>query len=116
MTAKLQIHIGKSLIDSKHRVLDAVARYKRGERVIENHVTFESWNALAKVMTDKRYQMLRHLREHPTSSIRALADALGRDYKRVHGDVHALTAAGLVAHDNNIYRAEYDVIQTTVPL
>jgi predicted transcriptional regulator len=116
MSNKLQIHIGGTLQDSKRRVLDAVARSKRGETVSENHLTFENWEALAKVMSGKRQQMLRYLHEHPTSSIRALAKALGRDYKRVHSDVQALSFAGLIERNGKELHADYDTIQATIPL
>jgi len=116
MSHKLHIHIGGSLRDSKRRALSAVARAKRGESVVENHLAFESWEALAKVMTGKRQQLLRHLHQRPASSIRDLARALGRDYKRVHSDVQALTSTGLVERDGNMLHADYDVIQATIPL
>jgi len=116
MSNKLQIHIGGTLRESKRRALDAVARAKRGETVIENHLTFENWESLAKVMTGKRQQLLQHLREHPAPSIRALAKSLGRDYKRVHRDVLALTFAGLVERKGKELHADYDTIQAAIPL
>jgi predicted transcriptional regulator len=71
---------------------------------------------LASVLTDKRHELLRHLRRHPTGSIRALARDLGRDYKRVHGDMKALAAAGLVERDGRVWTADYDEIQTSIRL
>jgi predicted transcriptional regulator len=41
----------------------------------------------------------------------ALARALGRDYKRVHEDVEALVAAGLLDRSEAGLRADYDAIQ-----
>lgn len=37
-----------------------------------------------------------------------LAHALGRDYRRVHEDVEALEAAGLLDRDKEGVRADYD--------
>jgi hypothetical protein len=44
-------------------------------------------------------------------SVLALARALGRDYKRVHEDVEALVAAGLLDRNDAGLRADYDAIQ-----
>ena len=65
-------------------------------------------------MTDKRHELLRYLRANPTRGIRALARALDRDYKRVHGDVRALTAVGLMTEDGGTLRADYDEIRATI--
>ena len=89
---KLDIHVGGTFADTKARILDAIARAKGGETVREDHVTFASWEALARVMTTKRFQLLRHLHVSPEVSVAALARSLGRDYKRVHEDVEALSA------------------------
>lgn len=113
---KLDIHVGGSFEDTNKRVLDAVARAKAGENVSEDHITFESWEALAAVMTTKRFAVLRHLHRQPEVSIAALARSLKRDYKRVHSDVDALANAGLIERDNKGLRAEYDEIRTQIAL
>jgi predicted transcriptional regulator len=42
--------------ETKRRALDAVARAKAGQLAEpENFITFQSWKALASIMTDKRY-------------------------------------------------------------
>jgi len=47
-------------------VLDQAAGEARGEAVEpQDNVTFVSWSGLAAVMTDKRHEILRHLRRHP---------------------------------------------------
>lgn len=56
----------------------------------------------------KRFELLRHVHQHPAKTIRALALTLGRDYRRVHKDVEALEAAGLLDRDKEGMRAEYD--------
>ena len=116
MTTKLDIHVGGSFADSRKRILAAVERARRGEIGGEEHVTFASWDALAAVMTTKRFEVLRHLRRQPERSIAALARALGRDYKRVHEDVEALVGAGLVDRDETGLHTDYDEIRTSIAL
>ncbi len=65
-------------------------------------------------MTDRRYELLRHLHGHPAPSIRALARDLGRDFKRVHADVAALEAIGLIERDEGMLRADYDEIRAAI--
>ena len=113
---RLDIHVGGTFADTKARILDAVARAKRGETVREDHITFASWEALARVMTTKRFQLLRHLHSSPEVSVAALARSLGRDYKRVHEDVEALSAAGLIERGDRGLRADYDEIRTQIAL
>jgi predicted transcriptional regulator len=48
--------------------------------------------------------------------IRALARDLGRDYKRVHDDVSALEAVGLIERKDGTLRADYDEIRTSISL
>ena len=92
----LQIHVGGTFADTEQRVLDAVARHERGEDV---------------VMTANRLELLRHVHRTPPRSVLALARALGRDYKRVHEDVEALVAAGLLDRSDAGLRADYDAIR-----
>ena len=47
--SRLEIHVGGTLEDMKRRVADAVERANRGEVVGEEHVNFESWEALVSV-------------------------------------------------------------------
>ena len=90
-------------------------RAERGKDVHEQHVTFASWEAISSVMTKKRYELLRYLRHHPVPSVAALARDIGRDYKRVHEDVEALTGIGLIERSHGL-RAPFDQIQTTISI
>ncbi|MSO77910.1 MAG: hypothetical protein EXQ87_13540 [Alphaproteobacteria bacterium] len=68
------IIVGGNLDEAIKRVGDALRRLERGERVKpRDNVTFVTWSALASVMTDKRYELLCHLHQHPAS--RLVADA-----------------------------------------
>lgn len=82
----------------------------------EDNLTFVSWEALAKAMTGKRLDLLRHLRRRRAASVAELARRLKRDYKRVHQDVEALEAAGLIARDGRGLSADYAEIRTVIAL
>lgn len=109
--SKLEIHVGGTLKDMKRRVADAVERSKHTEAGPEDHIMFESWDALARVMTAKRIELLRHLHRNPEASIASLARSLKRDYKRVHEDVEALSQAGLIERTSDGLRTGYDEIR-----
>lgn len=82
--------------------LDMARRLDRGERAQSAaHISFENMETLLKVLTPNRWTMLRVLRGRGASSIRALAQALGRDYRGVHADVAALVAAGLIERNEH---------------
>ena len=73
---RTKVHAGSGLADASERMLDAVARFERGESVEENHVSFKSWAALFSILTLKRYDLLRHVHQHPEKSIRSLARSI----------------------------------------
>ena len=76
-------------------------RLDRGDREQQAaHVAFESMETFLKVLTPNRWTLLRALRGRGPSSIRALAQALGRDYRGVHADVAVLVDAGLIERDD----------------
>jgi hypothetical protein len=68
------------------------------------------------VLSPKRLELLREVRREPAPSVRVLASRLGRDYKRVHGDVDALSVVGLLVRDETGISAAYDVIQADFDL
>lgn len=79
------------------RALDIARRLDGGEAVApQAHLSFPDMESLLLVLTPKRFALLRTLRQIGPTSIRALAGALVRDYKAVHGDVSALIANGLI--------------------
>ena len=112
---KKQVLVGGTLRDAGRRFIDAWNRAERGEVVEpEDNVTFVSWAALSAVMTQKRYELLRHLHLHPAASIRALSRDVGRDFKRGHEDVTALESIGLIERADGQLRADYDMINTSI--
>jgi predicted transcriptional regulator len=113
----VKITVGGDLeADAARRFASAWRRAERGESGFEHHLAFESWEALARVLTTRRTELLRYVRRHEVGSIRRLASALGRDYGNVHADVKALAAEGLLTTEGGRLRAEYDAIETTIAL
>ncbi len=113
---KKQVFVGGTLKEAAARVAEAWRRAERGEAVEADNITFVSWAALASHMTEKRYELLRRLHRQPAVSIRALARDLGRDFKRVHEDVTALEAIGLIEREDGLLRADYDEIHASIRL
>jgi predicted transcriptional regulator len=74
----------------------------RGETVPGSihRVYFESSEALSRVLTRQRHQLLRVLHANGGSSIRVLATLLERDYKNVYQDVKILEETGLIERDS----------------
>ena len=74
----------------------------RGESVPEpvSRICFESAEALSKVITRQRHNLLQILHVNGGISIRGLAALLGRDYKNVHQDVKILEDSGLIERDS----------------
>src|ERR1035437_3752175 len=70
--------------DASRRFIDAWHRAERGESFHERLLAFEGWDALARVLTGKRMELLRYVRRNNVPSVRALAKALNRDYSNVH--------------------------------
>jgi predicted transcriptional regulator len=114
MSKALQVHVGESLDDIGARAVSAWRRMERGEEVNEKHISFETWETMVRVLSPKRLELLRHVHQSPAKSIRALSLALGRNYRRVHEDVEALEAAGLLDRDKEGLRAEYDAFDVAM--
>ena len=112
----MKLIVGGALEDDAAAFVDAWRRAEGGEAVHERVLAFESWDLLAKVLTGERYRLLKHLHAHPEPSISALAGSLGRQYRRVHADVAALEAAGLLARHGGEVRATADRLTADIRL
>lgn len=112
----VKITVGGSVEDDLAAFANAWRRSERGERVAVRSIAFESWEGLTKVLTGERYRLLRHLHAHPEPSVSALARSLDRQYRRVHADVVALEAAGLLARSESGVHTTADSIQADIPL
>ncbi len=113
----VKITVGGALEDeASRRFVDAWRRAERGETFRERHLAFESWDALARLLTRRRMELLGYVRRHDVASVRALAKALRRDYSNVHADVQSLAEAGLLDLVNGGLRADYDAIETRIAI
>ena len=113
----VKITVGGAMEDeASRRFVDAWHRAEGGETFHERHLAFESWEALARILTGRRMELLRYVRRHEVASVRALAKALGRDYSNVHGDVQTLASAGLLEAGDGGIRADYDAIEVKLAI
>jgi len=78
------------------RALDAFAGRKQRARI-----SFASPELLWRVLTAKRWDLLKAMAGQGPMTIREAARRVGRDVKAVHGDVHALLNAGLIDRDED---------------
>lgn len=77
--------------DVTHRALDAFKGTKQRARI-----SFATPELLWRVLTAKRWELLKTMAGQGPLAIRELARRVGRDVKAVHGDVHALINAGVL--------------------
>ncbi len=114
----LKIHVGEGRDAMAARFVAAWHRAEQGDARAEAHLSFDSFETMARVLTPRRLALLRHRHRQPSASIAALSRAVKRDYKRVHADVEALALAGLIerAPDGTALRAPYATIETTIAM
>ena len=115
MSKRIKANVG-TLDDMGKRFVSAWHRIEHGEKVRERHVTFPDLSAMLNALSPKRLELLRDVHREPASSVKALADRLGRDYKRVHEDVETLAASGLLQRDEGRVSAPYDAITAEMRL
>jgi predicted transcriptional regulator len=80
-----------SLDEAKARLRDALKGKKQGAQI-----SFATPELLFRVMTKKRWDLLRAMVGAGPLSIRETARRVERDVKAVHSDVHALLNAGVL--------------------
>ena len=114
-TRRVKVHVGTPN-DMGRRFVQAWHRLENGEKVHEQHVTFPDLSAMLSALTPKRLELLRDVHRAPAPSVKALAERLGRDYKRVYEDVENLTASGLLSRDGGRVSAPYDTISAEMRL
>jgi len=79
------------LDETKSRMLRAFAGDEQGA-----FITFPTVELLWKVITPKRWDLLRAMAGAGSLAIREVARRVGRDVKSVHGDVSSLLQAGVI--------------------
>ncbi|MCP4430385.1 MAG: hypothetical protein GY806_05345 [Gammaproteobacteria bacterium] len=117
--SKQHIHIG---VEGANRGFDRfVEAWHRAEsggtEPAEIHLNFEDFSRLTSVLTPKRLELMKTLRQQGPLSVRALSKQLDRDYKNVHADAGALKAVDLIQRtDEGLLVAPWDVIDAHVRL
>jgi predicted transcriptional regulator len=87
-TVTLQV---STLDEVKRRARDAFKGKKQGV-----YISFATPELLFRLLTAKRWEIIRALTSAGPMSIREAARRVNRDVKAVHGDVHALLDAGVL--------------------
>ncbi|VAW57732.1 hypothetical protein MNBD_GAMMA07-744 [hydrothermal vent metagenome] len=83
----------------------------------EVHLNFEDLSMLLSILTPRRLELLKALRQQGPMSVRALSKHLERDYKNVHVDVRALENTDLLERtEAGTLQAPWDVIDAHVQL
>lgn len=116
---KQHINIGVESADHGFdRFIDAWHKAEAKEVEQEEiHLNFEDFAMFASVLTPKRLELMRTLRQYGPLSVRALAKQMGRDYKNVHSDTKALEEVDLIQRtEERLLIAPWDVIDTHVNL
>ena len=75
---------------------DFARAWKSGKAQKTARISFATPELLWKVLTEKRWELLKVLRGAGPVSIREAARRAGRDVKAVHGDITALLNAGVL--------------------
>lgn len=116
---KQHIHIG---IEDENkglgRFVDAWHKAEKpGVSQPEVHLNFEDLSMLLSVLSPKRIELLKSLRQKGPMSVRGLAKEVCRDYKNVHTDVNTLENVGLIERtEDDMLAAPWDVIDAHVQL
>jgi len=115
MATKIHVHVDGPQAMGR-RFVAAWQRAAAGKAVDEEHLTFPSFESMVEALSPRRLDLLRHVRAHGASSVRALATALGRNYKNVHQDVQTLVDAGLLLRDGRRLAAPWSELRTSIRL
>jgi predicted transcriptional regulator len=108
-TVTLQV---ATLDDVKQRLRSAFKGKKQG-----SYISFATPELLFRLLTAKRWELIRALIGAGPVTIREAARRVGRDVKAVHGDVHALLKAGVLRKTaDGLIVFPYDAIRVDVML
>jgi predicted transcriptional regulator len=100
------------LEDVKRRAQDAFKGRKQGSLI-----SFASPELLFRLLTAKRWELIRAMAGAGPVSIREVARRVKRDVKAVHGDVHALLNSGVLQKtDGGLVVFPFDAIRVDVML
>lgn len=96
----------------KEAMQDFTQAWKSGKAAKTARISFASPELLWKVLTAKRWELLKSLCGAGPVSIREAARRAGRDVKAVHGDVTALLNAGVLERsDDGLILFPYEAVK-----
>ncbi len=75
--------------------------WNSGQAEDDARISFASPELLWKVLTAKRWEILKAMTGQGPMSVRETARRVGRDVKAVHADIRALVAAGVVRRSDD---------------
>jgi predicted transcriptional regulator len=87
--------------DPTESMADFTRAWKTGKSQKSARISFASPELLWRVLTERRWELLKVLCGAGPVSIREAARRIGRDVKAVHGDVTALLNAGILERTDN---------------
>lgn len=93
------------------RALEAFTGGRQGARI-----SFATPELLFRVLSAKRWELLRAMAGAGPLTIRESARRVNRDVKAVHGDVHALLNAGILRRQDGRIVFPFDAIHVDVVL
>jgi predicted transcriptional regulator len=117
MAKEIRIGVGDAVSTAKG-FIDAWKRAERGEKIkAVQRLNFENLETLLRTLTPARWLLLKTLRTNGPMSIRALASAVGRDYKNVHTDVRRLEHIGLISRtQDDKVEVPWDIVEARLSL
>ncbi len=111
----------KEVLDEAKEVMKKLERGKKMEE--HEGVSFESLEAMRKVLTEERLKILKTIRKEHPASIYELAKLLGRDRKNTFDDVQYLAQVGLIdlkktkdGREKTTPRVNYERILLEIPV
>ena len=106
---KIMIKSLKSILDDTVKTTKAIERGEKLKPVRGTKVYFTSFEALRKVLTPKRLELLHIIKMKKPSSINELARMAKRDVKNVMDDVKYLEQVGLIEKKETAKRTALSV-------
>jgi predicted transcriptional regulator len=101
-----------TLEEVKRRTSDAFKGRKQGSRI-----SFSKPELLFRLMTAKRWEVIRAMTGAGPLTIREVARRVSRDVKAVHGDIRALLASGILQKTpNGLVVFPFDAVHVDVML
>jgi predicted transcriptional regulator len=105
-----------SVRSQKETIADMKTGWKSGVRQETAQFSFATSELMSKVLTEKRWEILKALCGAGPVTFRKAAELVGRDVKGVHADLTALIKAGVVDRESDGVIFPYDTIEVDYEL